>query len=115
MQGKKEYNEKLFLSFFRKVLALCVSKGMVSGKRQAIDSAFIKANASTNSLIEKEVIADAQTYVDELDENDEERHVVSEQRKKMVEQHHAWKKKAYRGMPGHRAKEKPETDEDGNR
>ena len=112
---RKLYGEDVFLSLFRKVLSLCVSKGMVSGKRQAIDSAFIKANASTNSLLEKEVIADAQTYVEGLDENDEERHVVGEQRKKMVERHHAWKKKAYQGMPGHRAKERPETDQDGNR
>jgi transposase len=112
---RKLYGEDIFLSLFRKILALCISKGMVSGKRQAIDSAFVKANASTNSLVEKEVIADAGAYVDELDENNEERPVVTAQRKKMVEQHHAWKKKAYRGMPGHRAKEKPETDEDGNR
>lgn len=112
---RKLYGEDIFLSLFRKVLALCVSKGMVSGKRQAIDSAFIKANASVGSLLEKEVIADAGTYIEELNENDEERHIVSEQRKKMVEQHHAWKKKAYRGMPGHRAKEKPETDQEDNR
>jgi len=112
---RKLYGEDIFLSLFRKVLALCVSKGMVSGKRQAIDSAFIKANASMGSLLEKEVIADAGTYIGELNENDEERHVVSQQRKKMVNQHHAWKRKAYKGMPGHRAKEKPEIDQDGNR
>lgn len=112
---RKLYGEDIFLSLFRKVLALCVSKGMVSGKRQAIDSAFIKANASMSSLLEKEVVADARTYMEELNENDPERHVVSQQRKKMVNQHHAWKRKAYRGMPGHRAKERPEIDQDGNR
>lgn len=38
------YGEDVFKDLFQKVLSLCVSKGMVSGKRQAIDSAYIKAN-----------------------------------------------------------------------
>lgn len=65
------YGEDVFLSLFRKVLSLCVQKGMIRGKRQAIDSAFIKANASLDSLIEKEVVADAQVYCDELNEGSE--------------------------------------------
>lgn len=65
------YGEDVFLSLFRKVLSLCVQKGMIRGKRQAIDSAFIKANASLDSLIEKEVIADVQVYCDELNEGSE--------------------------------------------
>ena len=40
------YGEEVFLRLFKTVLSLCVEKGMVRGKRQAIDSAFIKANAS---------------------------------------------------------------------
>jgi hypothetical protein len=47
---------------------LCVRKGMIRGKRQAIDSAFIKANASLNSLIEKEILDDVQVYCNELNE-----------------------------------------------
>lgn len=112
---RKLYGEDVFLSLFQKVLSMCISKGMVSGKRQAIDSAFIKANASLDSLVEKEVVADTRSYLDELNQNDEERPVVSEQQKKMVDQHHAWKKRAYKTMPGHRAKEKPLDDEEGNR
>jgi len=112
---RKLYGEEIFLSLFQKVLTMCISKGMVSGKRQAIDSAFIKANASLDSLVEKEVVADTRSYLDELNQNDEEKPVVTEQRKKMVDQHHAWKKKAYKGMPGHRAKEKPLEEEDGER
>nr|WP_245169028.1 transposase [Marnyiella aurantia] len=53
------FGEELFLELFRKVLSLCVEKGMVRGKRQAVDSAFIKANASMDSLVEKEVLEDA--------------------------------------------------------
>jgi len=33
---------------------------MVSGKRQAVDSAFVKANASMDSLLEKEVLDDVE-------------------------------------------------------
>ena len=62
------YGEEVFLSLFQKVLSQCVARGMVRGKRQAIDSAFIKANASMDSLLEKEVVADATEYVRELDE-----------------------------------------------
>jgi transposase len=38
------YGEEIFLEMFCRVLKLCINKGMVRGKRQAIDSAFIKAN-----------------------------------------------------------------------
>lgn len=44
------YPEELFEEVFTKVLHLCVSKGMVSGHTQAIDSAPVKANASMDSL-----------------------------------------------------------------
>jgi len=47
------YGEEVFLELFRKVLSLCVEKEMVKGKRQAVDSAFIKANASLDTLLEK--------------------------------------------------------------
>ena len=47
------YGEEVFKELFGKVLGLCVSKGMLSAKRQAIDSAYVKANASMDSLVEK--------------------------------------------------------------
>ena len=93
------YGEEIFRTVFKKVLSLCVNKGMVSGKRQAIDSAFIKANASMDSLLEKEVLADGDVYTDELNENDEDKKTVSAQKKKEVEQHHNWKSEAYKGRP----------------
>jgi transposase len=65
------YGEELFLQLFREVLKLCIDKGMVSGRRQAVDSAYIKANASVDSLIEKEVLDDAQTFTEELTDNEE--------------------------------------------
>jgi hypothetical protein len=48
------------------VLGICVKKGMLSGRRQVIDSAYIKANASMDSLVEKEIIADGEQYLQEL-------------------------------------------------
>ena len=92
------YGEEVFLELFRKVLGLCVQKGMVRGKRQAVDSAFIKANASMDSLLEKEVVEDAEMYMDELNEGSE--YKVSKTQKEFVEQHHAWKEEAYKGQPG---------------
>lgn len=62
------YGEDIFLSLFQRILSQCVAKGMVRGKRQAIDSAFVKANASMDSLLEKEVATDAVEYVRELNE-----------------------------------------------
>src|SRR5690625_3438276 len=77
---------------------MCVQKGMVRGKRQCVDSAFIKANASMDTLVEKEVLEDASAYVNELEENSEFK--VTSTRKKLVERHHDWKKEAYKKMPG---------------
>src|SRR6188508_1129312 len=61
------YGEEVFLELFRQVLKLCIDKGMVNGRRQAVDSAYIKANASLSSVVEKEVLDDAKTYSDELE------------------------------------------------
>lgn len=102
--------EEIFLALFRAVLKLCIDKGMVSGRRQAVDSAYIKANASLSSLVEKrvlseveaEVMDDAETFTEELESNDEkitnEKQTISYLRKKKVEQHHAWKAEQYKGQ-----------------
>jgi transposase len=104
------YGEEVFLALFRKVLSLCVQKGMVRGKRQAVDSAFIKANASMDSLVEKEVVEDAEFYLDELNEGSEFK--VSKSKKSRVEYHHAWKKEAYKNQPSN--KNSKQLDENGN-
>ena len=104
------FGEELFLELFRKVLSLCIEKGMVRGKRMAVDAAFIKANASMDSLVEKEVLEDASAFVNELEENSEFK--TTSTRKKLVEQHHEWKEKEYKGMPGNNKSNRK--DEDGN-
>lgn len=104
------YGEEVFKQLFRKVLSQCIDKGMVSGRRQAVDSVPVKANASMNSLVRKEVLKDGEDYAaslrdeDTIDTNTQSDtdgdQTVSAWRAKSVEQHHSWKEKAYKGMPG---------------
>jgi len=102
------YGEEVFLELFRKVLSMCVAKGMVSGKRQAVDSAFIKANASLDSLLEKDVLEDAAHYAEELNEHSE--YQVTAHKKKQVEQHHDWKQRHNQDTPGSAYKDGKEGD-----
>jgi len=44
------YDQELFLEIFQRVLDQCIDSGLVSGHTQALDSAFVKANASMDSL-----------------------------------------------------------------
>lgn len=60
------YGEEVFKELFKTVLRQCIDKGMVAGRRQAVDSALIKANASLSSIVEKEIIDDADRFADEL-------------------------------------------------
>lgn len=91
---------------------------MVRGKRQAVDSAFIKANASMDSLVEKEVVEDASAYLDELNEGSE--YKVSKSVKKSVDRHHKWLEEAYKtrhggiNTTGHTNGIDPPMDENGN-
>jgi len=95
------YGESLFKQLFKQVLKECIEKGMVAGRRQAMDSAPVKANASMDSLKEKEVLQDGDDYTDELTSNEDTQTTkVSTARKKVTEQHHEWKAKAYKDMPG---------------
>jgi IS5 family transposase len=108
------YGEEVFKELFSKVLSLCISKQMLSGRRQAIDSAYIKANASMDSLVEKEIIEDGQHYLDELQHDDygniiEQHHnvmkddrdndTITRSRSKSTQQHHDWKGEEYKDMP----------------
>jgi len=99
------YGEDVFKELFKKVLKNCIEKGMVSGRRQAVDSALVKANASMDSISEKEIMLDADQFADELTTNEDNKaQKVNAYKKKKVEEHHRWKEKTYRGQPGSRAK-----------
>jgi len=94
------YGETVFKELFKQILKQCIDKGMVAGRRQAMDSVAVKANASMSSLAEKEVLDDGDNYTDELNDNDERQNkTVSSARKRSVDLHHSWKAKAYKDMP----------------
>ena len=104
------YGEEVFKQLFKDVLKQCIEKGMVAGRRQVMDSVPVKANASMDSLIEKEILDDASTYADELkieeetDKDDngddaDDNKTVTAARNKAVQLHHQWKAKAYKDMP----------------
>jgi IS5 family transposase len=114
------YGGQVFKQLFKQLLKLCIDKGMVAGKRQAIDSVFVKANASMDSLVEKDILDDGDQYAATLTTEELSTHcnnksspTVSALRNKRVQQHHAWKATAYKGMPGARKKtEQGNADED---
>jgi transposase len=71
------YGEEEFRQLFREILKQCIEKGMVTGRRQAVDSALIKANASMESIVEREILEDADDYTKSL--RQEEQPVKSKQ------------------------------------
>jgi transposase len=104
------YGDDLFKQLFRDVLKQCIDKGMVAGRRQVMDSVAVKANASMDSLVEKQILDDSSVYADELndeakdnsDKTNEDSDInktVSATRNKAVQLHHQWKAKAYKDMP----------------
>jgi transposase len=66
------YDEDVFNELFKQVLKQCIDKGMVTGKRQAIDSVFVKANAAMSSV--KDILDDGIVFTSQLkeDQSDEE-------------------------------------------
>lgn len=78
---RKLYGEETFLGLFKQVLKLCIDKGLISGKRQAVDSALIPANASKQSMVERIVMEDASVFSRELNDNSEDEPAVSEKPK----------------------------------
>lgn len=96
------YGEAIFKDLFKRTLKQCIDKGMVAGRRQAVDSVHVKANASMDSIEEKAVLDDADVFAQELkDQQDGDwSRTVSSGKKNRVDQHHRWKTKAYHGRPG---------------
>src|SRR4051812_6447202 len=60
------FGQSVFRQLFQQVLKQCIDKGMVAGKRQAVDSVFVKANAALSSLAVKEILQDGESYATEL-------------------------------------------------
>lgn len=62
------YDEDIFNQLFKQVLKQCIDKGMLTGKRQAVDSVFVKANAALDSIKEKVIMEDAMAFTNQLKE-----------------------------------------------
>ena len=75
---RKLYGEEVFLDLFKQVLKLCINHGVISGKRQAVDSALIPANAAKQSMVERIVMEDASVFSQELTANSEDEPEVPE-------------------------------------
>jgi transposase len=62
------YDEDVFNLLFKQVLKQCIDKGMLTGKRQAIDSVYVKANAAMDSV--KDILDDAEVFTSQLKEDE---------------------------------------------
>jgi transposase len=62
------YDEDVFTQLFKQVLKQCIDKGMLNGKRQAVDSVYVKANASMDSV--KDILDDAEVFTNQLKEDE---------------------------------------------
>lgn len=78
---RKLYGEEAFLDLFKQVLKFCINEGLICGKRQAVDSALIPANASKQSMVERLVMEDASVFSRELNDNSEDEPAAPEKPK----------------------------------
>jgi len=62
------YDEDVFNELFKQVLKQCIDKGMLTGKRQAIDSVYVKANAAMDSV--KDILDDAEIFTSQLKDDE---------------------------------------------
>jgi len=51
-KARARFEKKLFLDIFEKILVKCIELGLVSREGMLIDSTIVKADASSNSLVE---------------------------------------------------------------
>lgn len=65
------YGQEVFMELFIRVLKQCIDRGMVNGRRQAVDSVYIKANASLDSMVERKILSDAEAFSEELSQQEE--------------------------------------------
>lgn len=69
---RKRIPGDVFEAVFTHILGLCVQSGMVSGKIQSIDSAYINANASIDRMVEVKMIdRNPEEYLNEIKAQDE--------------------------------------------
>ena len=104
---RKKLPVEIFETLFDTVLAKCIQKGMVSGNVQAVDAAYIKANASLDSLIQKSPTETVKNHIakvilenDKIPDKDKHTRETPEWKKKEVIQRHKRQKEKYKGQAG---------------
>ena len=108
---RKKLPVDIFESMFDQVLAMCVKKGMVSGKTQAVDAAYVKANASLDSLVEKTPEHTVKEHIervikenDQVEERDKHGKETPEWKKKEVTQRITRQKENFKSQPGNKVR-----------
>ncbi len=66
--------DAIFEEVFDRVLGMCIESGLVSGHTQAIDSAYIKANASLDSLEIKQAPGSLKDHINKIKEENDDDH-----------------------------------------
>jgi transposase len=104
---RKKLPTGLFESLFDMVLRLCINAGMVSGNTQAVDAAYVKANASLDSLVSKTPSVTVKEHIqkviqenDSFPEKDKHTKETPGWKKKEVEQRHKRQQQQFKGQPG---------------
>jgi transposase len=59
-KARFRWGEKAFMTFFERIVWQCVEAGLVDGTKLFVDSSLIQANASNNSIVNKE---DVKPYI----------------------------------------------------
>jgi len=108
---RKKLPVEIFEQLFDQVLDLCIKKGMVSGNTQAVDAAYVKANASLDSLGEKTPVDTVKNHIqkvvrenDDIQERDKHTKETPKWKRKEVEQRHKRQKEQYKDQPGNKTR-----------
>lgn len=106
---RKKLPVYIFEAMFDQVLTMCVKKGMVRGETQAVDAAYVKANASLGSLVEKTPVNTVKVHIekvikenDQVDQRDKHSKETPEWKKKEVSQRIKRQKENFKGQPGNK-------------
>jgi len=110
---RKKLPVELFEKLFDQVLSLCIKKGMVSGNTQAVDAAYVKANASLDSLVEKTPVDTVKNHIekvimenDQVQERDKHTKETPRWKSKEIEQRHKRQKEQYKDQAGNKTRGK---------
>lgn len=108
---RKKLPVEIFESMFDQVLTMCVNKGMVKGTTQAVDAAYVKANASLDSLVEKVPVNTVKDHIervikenDQVQDRDKHSKETPEWKKKEVGQRIKRQKENFKGQPGNKTR-----------